>query len=194
MNEKNEINFEYGWPQFPDSCLTEAAAAIRVYMDHILIQIYHMHRRSNYLHFGLVGCTVLIYLKSFPNYFMFDKTIRMNKRLLSIVKSFNRLFTIYFMVLVLTPCSDIHASNVSYSRHMTSSPSQDDNNPHEKTNDFCTPFCACNCGGVEIFSPAEAKLSFKKTTGYAKDIILSFSHPTSWRSDYLDRLFRPPRV
>ena len=105
---------------------------------------------------------------------------------------FCRIFVLYFMTLILMPCTDIHAAastNIG-TKHVSST---HDSCPHEKETDFCSPFCVCNCCGQTSLMVQNRMAVSKVLIGSFKDA-LAFASEAHWPSEYLDRLFHPPKV
>ena len=48
------------------------------------------------------------------------------------------------------PCADMEVNSSVHSAIEFAS--NHDNHSHDKQNDLCSPFCACNCCGVQILS------------------------------------------
>ena len=107
------------------------------------------------------------------------------------VKQFCRIFILYFIALILMPCTDVHAANPTV---LNSAPSTEHNScPHEKETDFCSPFCICSCcGQIVITAPERAEM--QRANQSMVQTKLMPPEQLSFQSEYLDRLFHPPRL
>jgi hypothetical protein len=90
------------------------------------------------------------------------------------------------------PCTDIHASSATAGETNSISAEHDDS-PHENENDFCSPFCICSCCGQTSFMVQERQSVHKTNLIETQELVL-FMYETHWESEYLDRLFHPPKV
>ena len=59
------------------------------------------------------------------------------------------LLSIYLMALSNMPCADMEVNSAA---HKTAQFSSEANHSHDKDNDLCSPFCACNCCGAQVLS------------------------------------------
>ena len=122
----------------------------------------------------------------------FDPTKTSWKRYICHVNHFCRIFVLYFVALILMPCTDIHASDpASFGASITT---EHDSCPHEKETDFCSPFCICSCcGQVVLVTVTDRDQARKSNTFMVESELISTDTP-SFQSEYLDRLFHPPKV
>lgn len=99
------------------------------------------------------------------------------------------LFDIYFMALAVVPCSDaMHLSEEKIS-HI------DMSDHHEHEDDFCSPFCLCNCCG-SVMSCFEVNLT-KYIQAPAEEYFVVqkiFAKEESFKSDYHGSIWQPPKV
>jgi hypothetical protein len=111
------------------------------------------------------------------------------------MKIFSYLFSLYFLALTIMPCTDVHAMNESASEALAGISNEEHQDcPHEKEEDYCPPFCVCNCCGQLLgatkfqkwfCSPALLD-NFKKGR--------CFFYTQNWHSEYLRSVFHPPQV
>jgi hypothetical protein len=111
------------------------------------------------------------------------------------MKYFCYLFSCYFLLLSLIPCSDIHEVNTSGSTIIANiSTDEHSNCPHETEQDFCSPFCTCNCCG-QLFT--EAKFvkfaSFALIMRFLKEKS-TFTYLENWSNYDFKDFFQPPQV
>ena len=90
------------------------------------------------------------------------------------------------------PCTDIHAAEL-FQPVKNQITSNHDSCPHEKETDFCSPFCICSCCGQTSLIVQDRISSHKVFVGSFKDAV-AFDFEAHWPSEYLDRLFHPPKV
>ena len=105
---------------------------------------------------------------------------------------FSRIFILYFMAMILMPCADIHAATSSIAEQIAISSDHEDC-PHENENDFCSPFCICSCCGQTSLISQERNPIHKAIMVDSKDTEI-YGTETNWASEYLDRLFHPPKI
>ncbi|HZV68954.1 MAG TPA: DUF6660 family protein [Saprospiraceae bacterium] len=109
------------------------------------------------------------------------------------MKLFCKSFVLYLLVLALMPCTDIHASQ-PFTSTIEANISDHDDCPHENAADFCSPFCMCNCCGQSVFLNITGKVSINKSGPMASHESNSFTYVEPTQSEFLDRLFHPPKV
>jgi ribosomal protein L32 len=87
------------------------------------------------------------------------------------------------------PCADAEATPVHKISHFKS----DEKHTHDKQNDLCSPFCACNCCGIQILS------------NHSNDVIefpiqLSFlsqevpNYKSVFASNFYGSIWQPPQI
>jgi hypothetical protein len=94
------------------------------------------------------------------------------------------------------PCTDIHDVSTSESTIVANiSTNSHSNCPHETEQDFCSPFCTCNCCG-QLFTEAK----FVKFTSFEPILLRffkeksTFSYLAKWSNCDLKEFFQPPQV
>lgn len=111
------------------------------------------------------------------------------------MKYFAAIFSLYFLVLSIIPCTDIHATEISADRTLNGMLfEQHQDCPHEKEQDFCPPFCICNCCGQIFLTPQPFKFGISSLNILHLREINSFYYAENWQSDYLSAIFRPPQL
>ncbi|MCR4029918.1 MULTISPECIES: DUF6660 family protein [Flavobacterium] len=100
------------------------------------------------------------------------------------------LMSIYLMVLSNMPCADME---VNSAMHKTVQFASEDNHSHDKDNDLCSPFCACNCCGAQVLS-YEAPLSFEFPKPYTQISIPLPSYNSVFISDFFGSIWQPPQI
>ena len=98
--------------------------------------------------------------------------------------------SLYLTVLSNMPCADVE---VGSAMHKTAQFSSEANHSHDKDNDLCSPFCACNCCGAQI-------LTFQYSVSYdfpAAHTIISTSLPnyiSVFTSNFYGSIWQPPQI
>ena len=122
----------------------------------------------------------------------FNPTKTYQKRYICLVKHLCHIFVLYFIALILMPCTDIHASDpASFGGSITA---DHDGCPYEKETDFCSPFCLCSCCGQIVLVTISDKDQARKPNMLIVESELISTDTPSFQSEYLDRLFHPPKV
>jgi hypothetical protein len=88
------------------------------------------------------------------------------------------------------PCADLEVNSAA---HQTAQFSADKNHLHDKENDLCSPFCACNCCGAQILTHQLAE-TFNFQVVYA---IISIQLPTYksiYTSNFFGSIWQPPQI
>ncbi|MFC7345600.1 DUF6660 family protein [Chryseobacterium zhengzhouense] len=104
------------------------------------------------------------------------------------------LLTIYFIVLSVVPCNDVHAQSPDNSKESYSILINSDDNHSKDQGDICSPLCTCNCCQITVASfKMDSLLSTpQKTTEY-------FSKKIHFQKNdfaYLvyNRIWQPPKI
>ncbi|WP_312394097.1 DUF6660 family protein [Chryseobacterium sp.] len=102
------------------------------------------------------------------------------------------LLTIYFLVLSLMPCGDVHAQSPTVDEVLRVT-FQTDNHSKDKT-DVCSPLCSCNCCQITVASfKVEPIISFPEQVHsyYSKKILFQ-------KNDFAylvyDQIWQPPKI
>ncbi|WP_415324909.1 DUF6660 family protein [Chryseobacterium sp. MMS23-Vi53] len=102
------------------------------------------------------------------------------------------LLTIYFMVLSLVPCSDVHAQSPSINEVLQVT-FQTDTHSKDKS-DVCSPLCSCNCCQITVTSfksdpliefPEQVQAYFSKKILFRKN---NFAYQV------YDHIWQPPKI
>lgn len=108
---------------------------------------------------------------------------------------FTFIFSLYFLVLSIVPCTDIHATDIPATQALKVVLSDHHTDcPHEKEQDFCPPFCICNCCGQIFVTARNYKLHLPSLNKYHLQEKSHFYYTENRQSDYLSSIFRPPQV
>ncbi len=96
----------------------------------------------------------------------------------------------YLMALSNMPCADLEVSSVA---HKTAQFSSEANHSHDKDNDLCSPFCACNCCGAQVLS-YESVATFDFPADYSVIIKQLPSYTSVFASDFYGSIWQPPQI
>lgn len=111
------------------------------------------------------------------------------------MKYFCYLLSLYFLALSIMPCTDVHAMNESASEELAGISDHDHQDcPHEKEQDYCPPFCVCNCCGQLLVATKFQKWSVPPLLSANFKSKNSFFYLQNWHSEYLRSVFHPPQV
>lgn len=100
------------------------------------------------------------------------------------------LLSIYLMALSNMPCADME---VNSPMHNTAQFASEDNHSHEKDNDLCSPFCACNCCGAQILSYQTAE-TFDFPVSSAIIFIPLPTYNSVFASNFYGSIWQPPQI
>ena len=99
--------------------------------------------------------------------------------------------SIYFVALSCLPCADIEVSSFTHSS--TELASNHKEHSHDKENDLCSPFCACNCCGTQM-------VNYFKITAISFPVVtskISLKLPTYtsvFASNFYGSIWQPPQI
>ncbi len=111
------------------------------------------------------------------------------------MKFFCYIFSLYFLALSVVPCTDIHATNGSASAELASISTDNHSDcPHENGQDFCSPFCVCSCCAHVLSVAKPHKWNFQPPIIPDFKEKSNFYYSKDWQSEYLNSIFRPPKV
>ncbi|WP_317047243.1 DUF6660 family protein [Flavobacterium sharifuzzamanii] len=100
------------------------------------------------------------------------------------------ILSIYLLALSNMPCADME---VNSAMHKTAQFASEDNHSHDKTNDLCSPFCACNCCGAQVLSYHSA-VSFEFPKTYNQISISLPSYNSVFISNFYGSIWQPPQI
>jgi hypothetical protein len=89
------------------------------------------------------------------------------------------------------PCADKEANSFAYkTAHFSAS---DRDHSHDKQNDLCSPFCICNCCGVQVLSYASAIVfEFPVLVKSIKSTLPSYT--SVFASNFCGSIWQPPQI
>ncbi|WP_428229343.1 DUF6660 family protein [Flavobacterium sp.] len=100
------------------------------------------------------------------------------------------ILSLYLMALSNMPCADLEVGSAS---HKMSQFSSDANHSHDKQNDLCSPFCACNCCGAQV-------LSYQLTPAFTFPVAYSIisvplpNYTSVAASNFYGSIWQPPQI
>ncbi len=98
--------------------------------------------------------------------------------------------SIYLMALSNMPCADME---VNSAMHKTAQFASEDNHSHDKDNDLCSPFCACNCCGAQVLS-YQTPINFEFPAPNNLISIPLPSYRSVFISDFCGIIWQPPQI
>jgi uncharacterized protein DUF6660 len=103
------------------------------------------------------------------------------------MKIFAIILSVFTITLSALPCDDDVVINTGNTTVMTA----DSHNENHELSDLCSPFCTCVCCATVVIQP-----TFIQETLISENIYsdLNTTYLFSYSSDYLNRIFQPPRV
>lgn len=100
------------------------------------------------------------------------------------------LLSIYLLALSNMPCADMEVNSIAHKKAQFASEA---NHSHDKDNDLCSPFCACNCCGAQVLS-YQSVITFNFPL--ANSIILSPLpvYTSVFASNFYGSIWQPPQI
>ena len=100
------------------------------------------------------------------------------------------ILSIYLMALSNMPCADME---VNSAMHKTAQFSSENNHTHDKDNDLCSPFCACNCCGAQVLSYQTA-VTFEFPAASSIISIPLPNYNSVFASNFYGSIWQPPQI
>jgi len=88
------------------------------------------------------------------------------------------------------PCADMEINSPA---HKTSQFSSEENHSHDKQTDLCSPFCACNCCGVQVLS-YHPNIDFIFPAGLFSISLLVPNYDSVFSSSFFGSIWQPPQI
>ncbi|MDR7212602.1 hypothetical protein J2W48_004567 [Flavobacterium piscis] len=88
------------------------------------------------------------------------------------------------------PCADMEASGPT---HKTSQFSSEENHSHDKQTDLCSPFCACNCCGVQVLS-YHHNVVFEFPVRFFSISLAVPNYKSVFASNFYGSIWQPPQI
>ncbi|WET03165.1 DUF6660 family protein [Flavobacterium sp. YJ01] len=100
------------------------------------------------------------------------------------------ILSVYLMALSNMPCADME---VNSAMHKTAQFSSEENHSHDKENDLCSPFCACNCCGAQVLSyQTPITFEFPQTDHLILSPLPSYNSILA--SNFYGSIWQPPQL
>ncbi len=100
------------------------------------------------------------------------------------------ILSIYLMTLSNMPCADMEVNSAA---HKTARFSSEANHTHDKDNDLCSPFCACNCCGAQILS-YQIAVNFEFPVAYSIISVQLPNYTSVVASNFYGSIWQPPQI
>ncbi|MCP2025554.1 hypothetical protein L1276_000694 [Flavobacterium sp. HSC-32F16] len=100
------------------------------------------------------------------------------------------LLSIYLIALSNMPCADME---VNSAMHTTAQFASEENHSHDKDNDLCSPFCACNCCGAQVLS-YQTSVTYEFPAPYTKISITLPTYNSVFISNFYGSIWQPPQI
>ena len=94
------------------------------------------------------------------------------------------------MALSNMPCADME---INSAMHKTAQFASENNHSHDKENDLCSPFCACNCCGAQVLSHQSASI-FEFPKAYTQITIAEPNYSSLFISNFYGSIWQPPQI
>lgn len=107
------------------------------------------------------------------------------------MKWLNLILSIYLIALSCLPCADLEVNSAAHSS--SEFLADHEGHSHDKSKDLCSPFCICNCCGVQI-------LSYAPTISYDFPLISTVIktqkpfYKSVFYSDFYGSIWQPPQI
>jgi hypothetical protein len=107
------------------------------------------------------------------------------------MKIANFILSVYLILLSCLPCADMDVKSLAHTAIEFSQ--KEANHSHDTANDLCTPFCVCNCCGVQFLSYQPAILiDFPVASTLIK--IASPTYKSIFSSHFFGSIWQPPQI
>ncbi|MHC0440346.1 MULTISPECIES: DUF6660 family protein [unclassified Flavobacterium] len=100
------------------------------------------------------------------------------------------LLSIYLIALSSMPCADMEVNSAA---HKTAQFSSEANHSHDKDNDLCSPFCACNCCGAQVLNYQNVAVFEFPSENHLISIPLP-SYNSVFASNFYGSIWQPPQI
>ncbi|MBW4360570.1 hypothetical protein KZH69_08740 [Flavobacterium sp. NAS39] len=88
------------------------------------------------------------------------------------------------------PCADMEVNSAAHTKPEFAS--NNDEHSHDKQNDLCSPFCACNCCNVSLTYFPVTTINFPITTEIIKLPLPTYKSILS--SNFYGSIWQPPQI
>src|SRR3970040_664687 len=102
----------------------------------------------------------------------------------------NLILSIYLTALSFLPCADLEVNSVVHTSKELSS--YKENHSHNKEKDLCSPFCSCNCCGVQILSHFPINFDFPLISTVIKT--KEPFYKSIFASNFFGSIWQPPQI
>ncbi|MEN2401168.1 DUF6660 family protein [Flavobacterium sp. MC2016-06] len=99
------------------------------------------------------------------------------------------ILSIYLIALSNMPCADMEVNSIVHQTAQFSSESHS----HDKDNDLCSPFCACNCCGAQILS-YQSSISYNFPIVYNAISVAVPDYKSVFISNFYGSIWQPPQI
>lgn len=100
------------------------------------------------------------------------------------------LLSIYLMALSNMPCADME---VDSAMHKTAQFSSEASHSHDKDNDLCSPFCACNCCGAQVLTYQTSEtIEFPVAFSMISKVVPNYN--SVFTSNFYGSIWQPPQI
>jgi len=100
------------------------------------------------------------------------------------------LLSIYLVALSNMPCADMEVDSAV---HKTAQFSSESNHSHDKENDLCSPFCACNCCGAQVLSYQTSEI-FEFPVAFKMISKALPNYNSVFASTFYGSIWQPPQI
>ncbi len=96
----------------------------------------------------------------------------------------------YLVALSCLPCADIEVDSAAHLKELATNHKE---HSHDKENDFCSPFCICNCCGAQILTYFPSSLFEFPTVLEVIQTKKSF-YKSTFASSFYGSIWQPPQI
>lgn len=107
------------------------------------------------------------------------------------VKWLNYILSIYLVALSCLPCADMEVNSLAHSSPEVVA--SHDNHSHDKENDLCPPFCACNCCGTQMLSYFP-EITFEFRKDFTEITTQIPTYKSLLTSNFYGSIWQPPQI
>ncbi|HUH35448.1 MAG TPA: DUF6660 family protein [Moheibacter sp.] len=110
------------------------------------------------------------------------------------MKYLANILAFYMMALFIMPCDDLSKQEGFQTKNFPQQTTQQEQHDHEQNNDFCSPFCLCNCCSA-VSGIVMLKNIFDVKSHHNFDLPKPKTHYKSVDfPNYIEDIWQPPKI
>ncbi|MCH4830183.1 MULTISPECIES: DUF6660 family protein [Flavobacterium] len=103
------------------------------------------------------------------------------------------ILSIYFLVLSGLPCLDMIEHDISMAKDLQSD-QHSKNHSHKEDDDLCSPFCVCNCCGIQVLVYQSIISYDLETFSIIKTENKESLYKSVFYTNFYNNIWQPPKI